>query len=156
MPRVRSPIIPAPAFSSRIGVKLGDQTSAKANSWAENTAPVSECTRSASRREHLVSVPSSTNAPLRRPGHVSQSLSQELCGGARSELRMRSPPLVPQGFDFETYIVLDDFGKLGRAYREVDDEQADKTTVIRNISDGQYHNPVRRLLSTLPKDGHGT
>ena len=56
---------------------------------------------------------------------------------------MRSPPLVPQGFDFETYIVLDDLGKHGRAYREVDEEQADKATVIRDISDGQYHNPVR-------------
>ena len=55
---------------------------------------------------------------------------------------MRSPPLVP-GFDFETYIVLDDLGKLGRAYREVDEEYADKATVIRNISDGQYPNPVR-------------
>ena len=55
---------------------------------------------------------------------------------------MRSPPLVP-GFDFETYIVLDDLGKLGRAYREVDEEYADKATVMRNISDGQYHNPVR-------------
>jgi len=34
---------------------------------------------------------------------------------------MRSPPLAP-GFEFETYIVLDDLGKLGRAYREVDEE----------------------------------
>src|SRR6476469_9080956 len=56
---------------------------------------------------------------------------------------MRSPPLVPQGFDFEIYIVLDDLGKLGRAYREVDKEQADKATVIRDIIDGQYNNPVR-------------
>ena len=55
---------------------------------------------------------------------------------------MRSPPLAP-GFDFETYIVLDDLGKLGRAYREVDEEYADRATVIRNISDGQYSNPVR-------------
>jgi len=53
---------------------------------------------------------------------------------------MRSPPLVP---GFETYIVLDDLGKLGRAYREVDEEYADKATVIRDISDGQYHNPAR-------------
>ena len=56
---------------------------------------------------------------------------------------MCSPPLVPQGFDFETYIVLDDLGKLGRAYREVDEDHADKATVIRDISDGQYSNPVR-------------
>ena len=55
---------------------------------------------------------------------------------------MRSPPLVP-GFDFETYIVLDDLGKLGRAYREVDEDHADKATVIRNISNGEYSNPVR-------------
>ena len=57
-------------------------------------------------------------------------------------MRMRSPPLAP-GFDFETYIVLDDLGKLGRAYREVDEEYADRATVIRDISDGQYSNPVR-------------
>ena len=57
-------------------------------------------------------------------------------------MRMRSPPLAP-GFDFETYLVLDDLGKLGRAYREVDEEYADRATVIRNISDGQYSNPVR-------------
>ena len=55
-------------------------------------------------------------------------------------MRMRSPPLAP-GFDFETYIVLDDLGKLGRAYREVDEEYADRATVIRDISNGQYSNP---------------
>ena len=57
-------------------------------------------------------------------------------------MRMRSPPLAP-GFDFETYVVLDDLGKLGRAYREVDEEYADRATVIRDISNGQYSNPVR-------------
>ena len=57
-------------------------------------------------------------------------------------MRMRSPPLAP-GFDFETCVVLDDLGKLGRAYREVDEEYADKATVIRDISNGQYSNPVR-------------
>ena len=58
---------------------------------------------------------------------------------------MRSPPLAP-GFDFETHIVLDDLGKLGRAYREVDEEYADKATVIRDISNGQYSNPGSRGL----------
>jgi hypothetical protein len=56
---------------------------------------------------------------------------------------VRSPPLVPKGFDFENYIVLDDLGKLGRVYREVDEDHADKATVIRDISEGQYSNPVR-------------
>ena len=56
---------------------------------------------------------------------------------------MRSPPLALQGFDFETYIILGDLGKLGRVYREVAEERAEKSTVIRDISEGQYHNPVR-------------
>jgi hypothetical protein len=36
-----------------------------------------------------------------------------------------------------------DFGILGRAYREVDEGEADRATVIRNLIDGQYNNPVR-------------
>jgi hypothetical protein len=55
---------------------------------------------------------------------------------------MRSPSIVP-GFDVDVYLVLDDFGKLGRAYREVDEEHSDRDTVIRNLIEGQYSNPVR-------------
>jgi hypothetical protein len=55
---------------------------------------------------------------------------------------MRSPSIVP-GFDVDVYVVLDDFGKLGRAYREVDEEHTDRETVIRNLIDGQYNNRVR-------------
>jgi lysyl-tRNA synthetase class I len=56
---------------------------------------------------------------------------------------MRSPPTAPQGFDVDVYVVLDDFGKLGRAYREIDEEAADKETVIRHLMEGQYNDPVR-------------
>jgi hypothetical protein len=56
---------------------------------------------------------------------------------------MRSPSIIPAGFDVDVYVVLDDFGKLGRAYREVDEEAADKETVIRNLMEGQYNDPVR-------------
>lgn len=55
---------------------------------------------------------------------------------------MRSPSIVP-GFDVDVYLVLDDFGSIGRAYREVDEEKADKATVIRWLIEGQYENPVR-------------
>jgi hypothetical protein len=55
---------------------------------------------------------------------------------------MRSPSIVP-GFDVDVYVVLDDFGKIGRAYREVDEEMADKATLIRHLMEGQYSNPVR-------------
>jgi hypothetical protein len=55
---------------------------------------------------------------------------------------MRSPSIVP-GFDVDVYLVLDDFGEIGRAYREVDEAEVDKGTVIRGLIEGQYNNPVR-------------
>jgi hypothetical protein len=40
--------------------------------------------------------------------------------------------------------VLDDFGSgLGRAWRESDVEHSDLETVITDLLDGQYNNPVR-------------
>jgi hypothetical protein len=50
------------------------------------------------------------------------------------------PSLVP---DHDTYIVLDDFGPLGRAWRETDEEADDRATLIRDILEGQYQSPVR-------------
>ena len=55
---------------------------------------------------------------------------------------MSSPSIVPN-VGGDVYLVLDDFGKLGRAYREVDEEQADRGTVVRNLTEGQYNSPVR-------------
>ena len=55
---------------------------------------------------------------------------------------MRSPSIVP-GFDVDVYVVLDDFGNIGRSYREVDEAQADRATLIRNLISGQYNNPIR-------------
>jgi hypothetical protein len=55
---------------------------------------------------------------------------------------MRSPSIVP-AFDVDVYIVLDDFGKIGRSYRETDERQADKETVIRHLLSGHYNDPVR-------------
>jgi hypothetical protein len=55
---------------------------------------------------------------------------------------MASPSIIP-GFDTDVYVVLDDFGQLGRVYREVDEDKADRETVIRSLKEGQYNNPVR-------------
>jgi hypothetical protein len=55
---------------------------------------------------------------------------------------MHSPSIVP-GFAVDVYLVLDDLGAIGRAYREADEENADKATLIRHLIDGQYSNPVR-------------
>ena len=56
---------------------------------------------------------------------------------------MRSPSIAPQGFDSDVYLVLDDLGPIGRSYREIDETEADRETVIRDLKNGQYLNPVR-------------
>ena len=54
-----------------------------------------------------------------------------------------SPPLAPVGFDVDVYVVLDDFGSIGRSYRETAEESADRESLIRDLMGGQYNNPVR-------------
>jgi hypothetical protein len=53
-----------------------------------------------------------------------------------------STSLVPH-FDVTVHIVLDDFGKAGRAYRETDEREASFETVVGGLLTGQYSNPVR-------------
>jgi hypothetical protein len=56
----------------------------------------------------------------------------------------RSPSIVPEDGDCDVYLVLNDFGdRLGRAWPEVDEERTDRGTVIRELLEGQYSNPVR-------------
>jgi hypothetical protein len=54
-----------------------------------------------------------------------------------------TPSIVPNGDDQNVYIVLDDFGRNGRAYRETDVERVDLEAVIMDMLEGQYNNPVR-------------
>jgi hypothetical protein len=49
---------------------------------------------------------------------------------------------VPHEAD-DTYLVMDDFGRLGRAWRETNAESADRETLIRHLIKGEYNNPVR-------------
>ena len=55
----------------------------------------------------------------------------------------RTLSIVPNGDDQNVYIVLDDFGRKGRAYRETDVERADLEVVIMDLLEGEYKNPVR-------------
>jgi hypothetical protein len=48
--------------------------------------------------------------------------------------------------DATVHIVLDDFGPLGRAYRETDEAQSDEQAIIENLLDGQYSRP-RRVIA---------
>jgi hypothetical protein len=54
-----------------------------------------------------------------------------------------SPPIAPQGPEQDTYIVLEDIGPLGRVWRETDEAGTGRITLLRNMLDGQYQNPVR-------------
>jgi hypothetical protein len=53
-----------------------------------------------------------------------------------------SPSLVPS-VDETVYLVLDDFGKIGRAYREADAEKSDLETVVASLLAGEYTKPLR-------------
>jgi hypothetical protein len=56
--------------------------------------------------------------------------------------RSWTPSIVPDSADQTVYIVLDDFGRLGRADRETDVERSDLESVIGDVMSEQY-NPVR-------------
>jgi hypothetical protein len=43
----------------------------------------------------------------------------------------------------DVYLVLEDFGRLGRAWRETDEAATSRATLIRNLIDEQYEHPVR-------------
>jgi hypothetical protein len=40
-------------------------------------------------------------------------------------------------------MVLDDFGKLGRAWREADEERTSESDVVHDIISGEYTRPVK-------------
>ena len=53
-----------------------------------------------------------------------------------------SPSIVP-GIDRDVFLVLDDFGRMGCAWRETNVEDTDLEAVIQDLLEGQYSNPVR-------------
>ena len=56
----------------------------------------------------------------------------------------QSPSIVPDDLDRDVYLVLDDFGsRLGRSWRETDEADTDRATLIRHLLEGQYSPPVR-------------
>ena len=57
---------------------------------------------------------------------------------------MRASPSIVPGINREVYLVLDDFGtNLGSAWREANVEDTDLETVINDLLEGQFCNPVR-------------
>jgi hypothetical protein len=68
-----------------------------------------------------------------------------LDSAGRGDLVMRaSPSIVPRGADQDTYIVLDNVGgRVGCSWRETDAESTNRETLIRDLVDGEYSDPVR-------------
>ena len=65
----------------------------------------------------------------------------------------RSPSIVPNEANQDTYLVLDDFGRRGCSWRETDADSADRETLIRDLVEGQG----RPVLASGPHRGlqHG-
>jgi|tagenome__1003787_1003787.scaffolds.fasta_scaffold20794583_2 hypothetical protein len=56
---------------------------------------------------------------------------------------MRDSPWIVPSNDQDVYLVLDDYGEWGTAWRETDVEDTDFESVITDLLEGQYINPVR-------------
>lgn len=54
-----------------------------------------------------------------------------------------TPSITPNDSDQTVYLVAEDFGKLGRAWREAEYDATDLETVIHDLLSGQYNNPIR-------------
>lgn len=54
-----------------------------------------------------------------------------------------SPSIAPHGPQQDTYVVLDDFGWIGRAWRKTDAGAADRETLIKNLLASEFNQPIR-------------
>ena len=55
----------------------------------------------------------------------------------------RSPSMVPSDAGQDTYLVLDDLGRIGRVWRETAEEDATHEMLIRDLLKDQYGRPTR-------------
>jgi hypothetical protein len=56
---------------------------------------------------------------------------------------MRSSPSIAPGAERDVYLVLDDFGRQGRAWRETDEANTNRETLLQYLLSGQFSDPVR-------------
>ena len=66
----------------------------------------------------------------------------------------RSPSIVPHApVNHDVYLVLEDFGgRLGCAWCETAEEDANRATLVRHLVEGQYEHPVR-IVAFNPIEG---
>jgi len=60
-----------------------------------------------------------------------------------------SPSIAPHGPEQDTYLVLEDFGQLGGAWRETDENATDRQALIRDLVEGGFNNPIRIVVFNI-------
>jgi hypothetical protein len=60
-----------------------------------------------------------------------------------------TPSIVPSAATETVYLVEDDYGHVGRAFRETDAAKADRETVLQDLLSGQFNDPVRVIAFRL-------
>jgi hypothetical protein len=53
-----------------------------------------------------------------------------------------TPSIVPNGTDQTVDLVMDGPGRLGRVWREADFDHTDIETLVQDLLEGQYGNPI--------------
>ncbi|MGY4350968.1 hypothetical protein ACVWXM_007461 [Bradyrhizobium sp. GM7.3] len=73
---------------------------------------------------------------------------QRNCSLSRSCVMRHAPSIVPlDRLDRDVYLVLEDFGaRAGCSWRETDEQDTDRETVLRDLISGQYAYPVRIVV----------
>jgi hypothetical protein len=64
-----------------------------------------------------------------------------------------SPSISPDGSDQDIYLVLNDFGRIGRGWCGTDENGADRATLVRDLLAGEYNNPVVRIVAFNTSEG---
>jgi hypothetical protein len=66
---------------------------------------------------------------------------------------MRPSPSIVPGIDRDIYLVLDDYGRVGRAWAETDEDHTSLGAVIADLLQGQYRR--RMVEGRLERRGAG-
>jgi hypothetical protein len=65
-----------------------------------------------------------------------------------------APPLAPASEDQQTvYLVLDNFGgRMGRSWRETDEDRTSREALMIDLMDGQFHDPIRVVAFNIAEN----
>jgi len=70
--------------------------------------------------------------------------------------QMSFTPSVVRRLTVRSTSCWNDFGNLGRSYRETDVDDCDRASVVNDLLQGQFHNPVRVIAFNAQKGGRPT